>query len=185
MAGYAFITKFRIASSTHETSQPFFTGIPRDVVEKIHQRADLSAVYYTPKTVFTQLKSSWPVVTSTFIQLRDIPADSVVLFHCSTYAQRYDYHAEEANMKAIVLSKDYDIGICTGRSFARHYCSDLMYADRLFSYRFGDRKYWFVCYSSTLDDLQLISDKLEDLFGTERGQEIFAKLSQMMHPKWD
>ncbi len=154
-------------------------------MEKIHQRTDLSAVYYAPQAVFKQLKSNWPGTASAFIHLRDVPADSVVLFHCSTYTQRYDYHAEEANMKAIVLSKDYDIGICTGRSFARHYCSDLMYADRFFSYRFGDRKYWFVCYSSSLDDPELISDKLKDLFGTERGQETFAKLSQMTHLEED
>ncbi|MGZ4903490.1 MAG: hypothetical protein ACXVIG_00995 [Halobacteriota archaeon] len=185
MAGDTFVTEFRVTSSTLEKSQLFPVEVPRDVVENIHQRADLSAVYYTPQAVFAKLKACWPIVASAFIQLRNIPADSVVLLHCSTYAQHYDYHAEEANMKAIVLSKGYDIGICTGRSFTRHYCSDLMYADRFFSYRFGDRKYWFVCYSSSLDDPELISDKLEHLFGAERGPAIFAKLSPMIRHKGD
>ncbi len=185
MAGDAFITEFRIASSVREISHSFFAEIPRDIVDNIHQNADLSAVYYTPQAMFAQLKASWPVIANTFIKLRDIPADSVALFHCSTYAQRYDYHTAEANMKAIVLSKGYDIGICTGRSFTRHYCSDLMYADRFFSYRFEDRKYWFICYSSSLDDPELIRDKLEDLFGSERGAEIFEKLSQMINRKGD
>lgn len=185
MAGDAFITEFRIALNMRGISHPFFDEIPRDIVDNIHQRADLSAVYYTPQAIFAQLKASWPVVANTFIKLRDIPADSVALFHCSTYAQRYDYRAAEPNMKAVVLSKGYDIGFCTGRSFTRHYCSDLMYADRFFSYRFGDRKYWFVCYSSSLDDPELVSDKLEELFGAERGSEIFAQLSLMMYREWD
>ena len=177
MTGGSFITEFRVTRNIDEPAHLFFAGISRDIAKNIHQHTDLSAVYYAPQAIFANVKAGWPDIASRFVQLRDIPADSVTLFHCSTYAQRYDYYAEEANMKAIVLSKDYDIGICTGRTFTRHYCSDLMYADRFFSYRFGDRKYWYVCYSSSLDDPELIADKLEDLFGAEKGQEIFVGLS--------
>ncbi len=179
-----FITEFSVAASTREQSQMTLAQIPRDIAESIYQRSDLSSVYYAPQVVFAKLKARKASLASALVELRNIPIDSVALFHCSTYAQRYDYRAEEANMKAIVLSKDYDIGICTGRSFTRHYCSDLMYMDRFFSYRFGDRKYWFICYSSSLDDPQLISNKLDDLFGAERGPEIFARLSQTMYLAW-
>jgi hypothetical protein len=48
--------------------------------------------------------------------------------------------------------------------------------DRFFSYRFGDRKYWFICYLSSLDDAELISDKFSELFGPRRGPEVFAWL---------
>ncbi|MGZ4905378.1 MAG: hypothetical protein ACXV5T_01345 [Halobacteriota archaeon] len=180
MAGGSFITEFRVTRSVDEPARPSFAGISRDIAKNIHQRTDLSAVYYAPQAIFANVKTGWPNIASRFVRLRDIHADSVTLFHCSTYAQRYDYYPEEENMKAIVLSKDYDISICTGRTFTRHYCSDLMYADRFFSYRFGDRKYWYVCYSSTLDDPELIADKLEDLFGAEKGQEIFAGLGHQL-----
>ncbi len=175
-----FITEFCITSDIGKPRQSFLTEIPRDVVQKIHQRVDLSAIYYTPQTVFADLQERCSSIAHNFVKLRDIPAESVILFHCSTYAQRYDYHAEELNMKAIILSKEYDIAICTGRTLSKHYCSDLMYVDRFFSYRFGDRKYWFTCYSRLNDGLQLIRDKLEDLFGSERGLQIFTQLSQQI-----
>ncbi len=185
MTSDAFITEFCATLSASENTHPFFVELPRDIVEKIHQRTDLSAVYYAPGAVFAKLEATLPVVASTFSQVRRIPVDCVILFHCGTYVQRYDYLAEEANMKAILLSKGYDIGICTGRAFTRHYCSDLMYTDRFFSYRFGDRKYWFACYSSSTDTPELISDKLGDLFGSERGPEVFAKLGQLKRHKSD
>lgn len=177
MTGDSFIIEFRVTRSMDEPARPFFAGISHDVAKNVHQCADLNDVYYAPLTIFAKLKAEWPKIANRLLALREIPADAVTLFHCSTYAQRFDYHEEEANMKAIVLSKGYDIGICTGRTFTRHHCSDLMYADRSFSYRFGDRKYWYVCYSSSLDDPELIATKLKDLFGAENGQEIFAGLS--------
>ncbi len=180
MASDAFITEFRIASGSFEVSQRLTTGMRRGLTDYVHQRSDLSNVYYTPHAFFDRLKTSEPDIARVLVKLRDIPVDSVVLLHCNSYAQRYDYRSEETNMKAIVLSKEYDIGICTGRTFARHFCSDLMYADRFFSYRFGERKYWFTCYSSTLDDPQLISDTLARLFGTERGAAIFTELGQQI-----
>ncbi len=177
MTNDASITEFNIPSIEPQQFCLFFVEIPHDIIEHVHQRSDLSAVYYTPETVFAKLKTLWPATAGDLLQARKIPADSATLLHCSTYTQRYDYRAEEVNMKAILLSKGYDIGICTGRSLTKHYCSDLMYSDRFFSYRFGDRKYWFICYSRSLDKSELISDKLGDLFGPDRGPEIYAKLS--------
>ncbi len=183
MTNDASITEFSIPSIEPEQSCLFFAGVPHDIIEHVHQCSDLSAVYYAPEAAFVKLKTIWPATTRERLQTRTIPADSVILLHCSTYTQRYDYRSEEANMKAIMLSKGYDVGICTGRSLTKHYCSDLMYTDRYFSYRFGDRKYWFICYSSSLDKPELISDKLGDLFGPDRGPEIYVKLSQTTRHK--
>jgi hypothetical protein len=52
--------------------------------------------------------------------------------------------------------------------------------DRFFSYRFGDRKYWFICYLSSLDDAELISDKFSELFGARRGPEVFGWLDEAL-----
>jgi hypothetical protein len=94
--------------------------------------------------------------------------------------KRFDYVKEELNIKSIILSKGYDIGVCTGRSFVKFFCSDLVYADRFFSYRFGDRKYWFICYLRSIDDTELISDKFIELFGPSRGPNVFAWLKETL-----
>ncbi len=180
MAG-DFIVEFCLPSGVRERAHRFLAEMPRDILQSIHQRSDLSDVYYAPHAMFGKLNTNWPSTLERLIPLKEIPADSVVLLHCSTYTKRYDYLSQEVNLKAIVLSKGYDIGICTGRTFTRHYCSDLMYVDRFFSYRFGDRKYWFICYSSSLDDEQLINDKLEELFGAERGPTIYLELKQIIN----
>jgi hypothetical protein len=87
---------------------------------------------------------------------------------------------EELNIKSIILSKGYDIGVCTGRSFVKFFCSDLIYADRFFSYPFGDRKYWFICYLRSIDDPEVISDKFVELFGPSRGPNVFVWLRETL-----
>ena len=172
------IVEFRITPKESGQKQPILVAMQPDIKERIHRCADLSPVYYTPSDVYTELKANWLDAYGTLDYLKAIPNDSVAIFHCGSYANRFDYKKEELNMKAIVLSKGYNIAICTGRSFVRYYCSDLMYIDRFFSYRFGDRKYWFVCYSNSADDPELINDKFVELFGADQGSQVFAKLQQ-------
>jgi len=172
------IVKFHLAPPEGKHNQPLPATLPPSVKERIHQCADLSPVYYAPSNAYTNLEVNWPDAYGKLDYLKAIPDHSVTIFHCGSYANRLDYKKEELNMKAIVLSKGYDIGICTGRSFVRYYCSDLMYVDRFFSYRFGDKKYWFVCYSNAADAPEIINDKFVELFGADRGPQVFAELQQ-------
>jgi len=172
------IVKFHIVPIEDEHKQPPLATLPSRVKERIHQCADLSPVYYAPSDAYTYLETNWLDAHGKLDYLKAIPDHSVTIFHCGSYASRFDHKKEELNMKAIVLSKGYDIGICTGRSFVRYYCSDLMYVDRFFSYRFGDRKYWFACYSNTADAPEIINDKFVELFGADRGPQVFSELQQ-------
>ena len=174
------MTKFRIALRDNERRQPQLSAIQKLIKDRIHQSADLSDLYYAPSDAYAELEAAWPDADGTLTVVRTISADAVAVLHCSTYVKRFDHTREELNIKSIVLSKGYDIGICTGRSFVKYACSDLMYADRFFSYRFGDRRYWFVCYLRSLDDAELISDRFVELFGARRGPEVFAWLKEVL-----
>jgi len=174
------ITRFCIKLRDKERLQPQLSGIEELMKESLHQSADLSEVYYAPSDTYAELEATWSVAKGTLSVLNTIPANAVAVLHCSTYVKRFDYVREELNIKSIVLSKGYDVGVCTGRSFVKYACSDLLYADRFFSYRFGDRKYWFICYSSSVDDANLISDKFVELFGPRRGPQVFAWLESTL-----
>ena len=174
------ITEFRISSRDSEHRQPQLSRIQQLIKDRIHQSADLSDRYYTPDDAYAELEATWSAAYGTLSVVKTIPADSVAVLHCSTYVKRFDYTREELNIKSIILSKGFDIGVCTGRSFIKYYCADLIYMDRFFSYRFGDRKYWFICYLSSLDDPELISDKFSELFGARRGPEVFAWLEEAL-----
>jgi len=177
------ITEFRVTMRDRERYQPLRSEIQERFKDRIHQSADLSDIYYAPSDVYAELEAMWSAAEGTLNVIKTIPADAVAVLHCSTYVKRHDYAKEEPNIKAIILSKGYDIGVCTGRSFVKHYCSDLIYMDRLFNYRFGDSKYWFVCYLGALDDAELISDKFAELFGARRGPEVFAWLEDVLRLK--
>ena len=174
------ITEFHITLCDHERRQPQLSGIQQLVRDRIHQSADLSDVYYAPSAAYAELEATWSAAQGTLCVVKTIPADDVAVLHCSTYVKRFDHAREELNIKSIILSKGYDIGVCTGRSFVRYSCSDLIYADRFFSYRFGDRRYWFVCYLSSLDDAELISDRFVELFGARRGPLVLAWLEEVL-----
>jgi hypothetical protein len=174
------ITEFRILFRDRERLQPKFVGVHELLEDSIHQSADLSDIYYASSDVYAELEATWPAAEGTLRAIKAIPADSVAVLHCSTYVKRFDYVKEELNIKSIILSKGYDIGVCTGRSFVKFFCSDLVYADRFFSYRFGDRKYWFICYLRSIDDTELISDKFIELFGPSRGPNVFAWLEETL-----
>ncbi len=174
------MVKFRITLRDHESRQPQLFRIQQLIKDRLHQSADLSDTYYTPSDAYAELEAMWSAADGTLSAVKTIPADAVAVLHCSTYVKRFDYAREELNIKSIILSKGYDIGVCTGRSFVKYYCSDLIYMDRFFSYRFGDRKYWFICYLSSLDDAELISDKFSELFGAHRGPKVFAWLEEVL-----
>lgn len=174
------ITEFRILFHDLERLQPKFVGVHELLKDSIHQSADLSDIYYAPSDVYAELEATWLEAEGTLSTIKAIPADSVAVLHCSTYVKRFDYVKEELNIKSIILSKGYDIGVCTGRSFVKFFCSDLVYADRFFSYRFGDRKYWFICFLRSIDDTELISDKFIELFGPSRGPNVFAWLKETL-----
>lgn len=179
----AAIAEFRITSRDPERPQPHLAGIQKLFKDSIHQSTDLSNVYYAPSDVYAELEATWSTAEGTLNMIKTIPPDAVAVLHCSTYVKRFDYLREELNIKSIILSKGYDIGVCTGRSFVKYFCSDLIYADRFFSYRFGDRKYWFICYLSSADDAELISDRFAELFGPRRGPEVFAWLEETLLTK--
>jgi hypothetical protein len=172
------ITEFRISLRDRECLKPLFVGSLELLKDRVHQSADLSDIYYAPSDVYAELETMWAAAEGTLSVIKTIPMDSIVALHCSSYVKRFDYAKEEPNIKSIILSKGYDTGICTGRSFNKYFCSDLIYTDRFFSYRFGKRKYWFICYSSTRDAFDVIKDKFVELFGPQRGLHIFSWLEQ-------
>jgi hypothetical protein len=174
----ASITEFRVTMRDRERLQ--LAGVQELLRDCIQQSADLSDTYYAPSDVYAELEATWSAAEGTLSVVKTIPADAIAVLHCSTYVKRYNYAREEPNIKSIILSKGYDIGVCTGRSFVKYNCSDLLYADRFFSYRFGDRKYWFVCYLSSVDGAELISDRFVELFGTRRGPKVFAWLDETL-----
>jgi hypothetical protein len=174
----ASITEFRITIRDRERLQ--LARVRYLLRDNIHQSADLSDTYYAPSDAYIELEAAWVAAEGTLSVVKTIPTDSVAVLHCSTYVKRFDYVREEPNIKSIILSKGYDVGVCTGRSFVKYFCSDIIYADRFFSYRFGERKYWFICYLSTVDDFELIKDKLFELFGSQRGPPVVAWLEQTL-----
>jgi len=176
----AHIAQFRIELRDPERLQPTFSGLEKLLKESIHQSADLSDVYYAPSDAYTALEAAWSSAQGTLYLTERIPADTVAVLHCSTYVKRFDCAREELNIKSIILSKGYDVGVCTGRSFVKYACSDILYADRFFGYRFGDRRYWFVCYSRAVDDSELIRDKVVELFGPKRGPKVFEWLEEAL-----
>lgn len=177
----ASIIEFRITPPRDSKRlRPYLAGVRESLKDNIYQSADLTSVFYASAAVYSQLETKWRAEQGTLSVVKTIPAEYVAVLHCSTYVKQFDYVKEEANIKSIILSKGYDIGVCTGRSFAKYFCSDLIYADRFFSYRFGDRKYWFVCYLSSVDDAKLIRDRLVELFGPQRGLHVFAWLEEKL-----
>ena len=172
------ITEFRISMHDRECLKPLFFRVLEPFKNRIHQSADVSDIYYAPSDAYVELEAVCVAAEVKLSFVKTIPTDSIAVLHCSTYVKSYDYIQEEPNIKSIILSKGYDVGICTGRSFFKYYCSDLIYADRFFSYRFGKRKYWFICFLSAVDGFELIKDKLVELFGSQRGLEVFAWLEQ-------
>ncbi len=174
------ITEFRILFRDHGRLEPKFVGVHGLLKNSIHQSGDLSDIYYAPSDAYAELEATWPADEGTLNAIKTISADSVAVLHCSTYVKRFDYVKDEPNIKSIILSKGYDVGVCTGRSFVKYFCSDIIYADRFFSYRFGDRKYWFVCYLRSIDDAELISDKFIELYGPSRGPKVFAWLEETL-----
>jgi hypothetical protein len=176
----ASIIEFRITLHGSKGIQQHLPGVHKSLKDNIYQSADLTSVFYASSAVYSKLESKWRAEQGTLSVIKAIPADSVAVLHCSTYVKRFDYVKEELNIKSIILSKGYDIGICTGRSFAKYFCSDLIYADRFFSYRFGDRKYWFICYLSSVDDAELIRDRLVELFSSQRGLQVFTWLEEKL-----
>jgi hypothetical protein len=151
------ITEFSILFHDLERLQPKFVGVHELLKDSIHQSADLSDIYYAPSDVYAELEATWPAAEGTLSTIKAVPADSVAVLHCSTYVKRFDYVKEELNIKSIILSKGYDIGVCTGRSFVKLFCSDLVY-----------------------DDTELISDKFIELFGPSRGPNVFAWLKETL-----
>jgi hypothetical protein len=179
----ASITEFRVTLRDKERFQPRLVGVQKLFKNNIHQSADLSDIYYAPSDAYAELEATWSKAEGTLSIVKTIPASAVAVLHCSSYVKWFDYVKEEPNIKSIILSKGYDIAVCTGRSFVKYFCSDLLYADRFFSYRFGDRKYWFICYLSSVDDAELISDLFTELFGPHRGPEVFAWLEETLFRK--
>jgi hypothetical protein len=175
------ITEFRISLRDLERVASRFYELLEPLKDRIHQSSDLSDIYYTPSNIYTELEAMCIAAAVRPIFLKTILAESIVVLHCSTYVKSFNYVQEEPNIKSIVLSKGYDVGVCTGRSFVKFFCSDLIYADRFFSYRFENRKYWFVCYLSTVDSFELIKDKVVELFGTQRGLQVSAWLEHKFH----
>lgn len=176
----ASIIEFRITLHDSKGLQPYLSRVHESLKDHIYQSADLTSIFYASSAVYSKLESKWRAEQGTLSVIKTIPAESVAVLHCSTYVNRFDYVKEEPNIKSIILSKGYDIGVCTGRSFVKYFCSDLVYADRFFSYRFGDRKYWFICYLSSVDDAELIRDRLVELFSPQRGLRVFAWLEEKL-----
>jgi hypothetical protein len=176
----ASIIEFRITLRNSKRLQPYLSGVHQSLKDNIYQSADLANVFYASSAVYSKLETKWTAEERTLSVVKSISTESVAVLHCSTYVKRFDYIKEEPNIKSIILSKGYDIGVCTGRSFVKYFCSDLIYADRFFSYRFGDRKYWFICYLSSVDDAELIRDRLVELFSPQRGLQVFAWLGEKL-----
>ncbi|MGZ4863249.1 MAG: hypothetical protein ACXV5H_00570 [Halobacteriota archaeon] len=172
------IIVFRVSLRKSECLKPLFINVFERLKDQIHQSTDDSDIYYTPSDAYTALETDCVTVEGKISFVKTIRTDSIVVLHCSTYVKSYDYVQEEPNIKSMIVSKGYDIGICTGRSFFKYFCSDLIYSDRFFCYRFGNRKYWFICFLSTVDSFELIKEKLVELFGLQRGLEVLAWLEQ-------
>jgi hypothetical protein len=171
------IIKFEIASDDQiKAMHALFNRISTEIRIELYRSTDLRDVYYSPYRTFLELEKAWTDDLGNLILLENIPAENVVIYHCSSYVKNFNYKDEEIYIKTIALSKGYDLCLCTGRSSFRYNCSDFIYSDRYFDYAFGERLYWFVCYSSSKDSPELIRDKLIELFGHELGENVLNEL---------
>ena len=171
------IIKFEIESDDQiKAMRALFNRISTEIRIELYWSTDLRDVYYSPYRTFLELEKAWTDDLGNLILLENIPAENVVIYHCSSYVKNFNYKDEEIYIKTIVLSKGYDLCLCTGRSSFRYNCSDFIYSDRYFDYAFGERLYWFVCYSSSKDSPELIRDKLIELFGHELGENVLNEL---------
>ena len=172
-----YITKFEIESDDQiKAIRALFNRISTETRIELYRSTDLRDVYYSPYRTFLELEKAWTDDLGNLILLENIPAENVVIYHCSSYVKNFNYKDEEIYIKTIALSKGYDLCLCTGRSSFRYNCSDFIYSDRYFDYAFGERLYWFVCYSSSKDSPELIRDKLTELFGHELGENVLNEL---------
>ena len=171
------IIKFKIESDDQiKAIRALFNRISTETRIELYRSTDLRDVYYSPYRTFLELEKAWTDDLGNLILLENIPAENVVIYHCSSYVKNFNYKDEEIYIKTIALSKGYDLCLCTGRSSFRYDCSDFIYSDRYFDYALGERLYWFVCYSSLKDSPELIRDKLTELFGHELGENVLNEL---------
>ena len=171
------IIKFKIESDDQiKAIRALFNRISTETRIELYRSTDLRDVYYSPYRTFLELEKAWTDDLGNLILLENIPAENVVIYHCSSYVKNFNYKDEEIYIKTIALSKGYDLCLCTGRSSFRYDCSDFIYSDRYFDYALGERLYWFVCYSSSKDSPELIRDKLTELFGHELGECVLNEL---------
>lgn len=171
------ITKFEIESDDQINAiRALFNRISAEIRIELYRSTDLISVYYSPYRTFLELEKVWTDDLGNLLLLENIPAGNVVIYHCSSYVKNFNYKDEEIYIKTIALSKGYDLCLCTGRSSFRYNCSDFIYSDRYFDYAFGERLYWFICYSSSKDSPELVRDKLVELFGHEFGEKVLNEL---------
>lgn len=174
-----FIMKFKIKTDDQiKAIRALFNRISREIRIELYQSTDQGDIYFSPYGIYLEFARVWTDDLGNLIPLEKITAKNVVIYHCNSYIKNFDYEKEEIYIKTIVLSKGYNLCICTGRSSFRYNCSDFIYSDRYFDYTFGDRVYWFVCYSSFQDSLELIRDKLIELFGHDFGDNILDELQK-------
>jgi hypothetical protein len=173
------ITKFKIESDDQvKAIREVFNHISSEARVELYRSTDIRDVYYSPYETFLDIKRAWVDNLGSLKLLENISAQKVVIYHCSSYVKHFDYKNEEIYIKTIALSKGYDLCLCTGRSSFRYTCSDFTYSDRYFDYAFGERLYWFVCYSSSKDSPELVRDKLIELFGYGLGESVLDELQK-------
>ena len=173
------ITKFKIESDDQvKAIREVFNHISSKARVELYRSTDIGDVYYSSHETFLDIKRAWMDNLGSLKLLENISAQKVVIYHCSSYVKHFDYKNEEIYIKTIALSKGYDLCLCTGRSSFRYTCSDFIYSDRYFDYAFGERLYWFVCYSSSKDSPELVRDKLIELFGYGLGESVLDELQK-------
>jgi hypothetical protein len=173
------ITKFKIKTDDQiKAIRALFNRISSEIRVELYQSTDQRDIYFSPYRIYLEFVRVWTDDLGNLIHLENVPAENVVIYHCNSYIKNFDYKSEEIYIKTIALSKGYDLCICTGRSSFRYNCSDFIYSDRYFDYAFGERLYWFICYSSLQDSLELVRDKLIELFGYDFGDNVLGELQK-------
>jgi len=171
------VIKFKIESDDQiKTIRALFNRISTEIRIELYRSTDFVNIYFSPYETFLELEKAWTDDLGNLLLLENIPANNVVIYHCSSYIKNFNYKDEVIYIKTITLSKGYDLCLCTGRSSFRYNCSDFIYSDRYFDYALGDRLYWFICYSSLKDSPELIRDKLIELFGDDFGEKVLNEL---------
>ncbi len=171
------IIKFKIESDDQiKAIRALFNRISTEIRIELYRSTDFVNIYFSPYETFLELEKAWTDDLGNLLLLENIPANNVVIYHCSSYIKNFNYKDEVIYIKTITLSKGYDLCLCTGRSSFRYNCSDFIYSDRYFDYALGDRLYWFICYSSLKDSPELIRDKLIELFGDDFGEKVLNEL---------